>query len=43
MPSNATGKKYELIRGELYEVTTAPKANRATIRIAQLTSFPELL
>jgi len=32
----ATGRKYELIRGELFEVTTAPRANFVTIRIAFL-------
>lgn len=31
-----TGKKYELIRGELFEVTTAPRANFVTVEIARL-------
>jgi|SRR5579885_8863 len=31
-----TGKKYELIRGELYEVTTAPRANFVTHEISWL-------
>jgi Uma2 family endonuclease len=31
-----TGKKYELIRGELYEVTTAPRANFVTVEIIRL-------
>ncbi|HLG71608.1 MAG TPA: Uma2 family endonuclease [Chloroflexota bacterium] len=31
-----TGKKYELIRGELYEVTTAPRANFVTAEIIGL-------
>ncbi|MBV8087657.1 MAG: Uma2 family endonuclease, partial [Chloroflexi bacterium] len=31
-----TGKKYELIRGELFEVTTAPRANFVSAEIAWL-------
>jgi Uma2 family endonuclease len=31
-----TGKKYELIKGELFEMTTAPRANIVTVEISWL-------